>query len=705
MSRTDRWPANEGHARPFRTGWFGGLCAMLAFMLVLAVPGAANAQGPREAEPVPSHFVRHDLAGHLEAIYDPSGALSLDDVAFGEAAKSFAPVAGNYNKGFGMPGAAWIRFVLAGRPDGEQDAQEHFLMLDPPFLDRLDVYVASTARPGGPADFETFRMGVSIPDAKRNLALPCFVVPLAPGDAPRLVLVRVQNRTTLSLRGSVVTTQSLLWLSLSNWLLLGGYLSACLIAAGINVAFWYWLRERYYFLYAGFSLSLGAMAIWRAALLPLLVPDLAYRIHIPFLGLATGLATMFAYGFAATFLPLRERAPFSWRLLLGIAATGPVLVLISFVDLWGKLSLSIILLDLLVAIVPLIAVIRLAWQGNNPARIYLLSFTPMNIGIAIVIARNFGWLPSNVLVDHALQIGAALHLLAMTVSLGSRINKSERQRREAEHDALVAAQSAERRATEIAAERTRDLELAKAELEDSLDTERRVSREQMQFIDTVSHEYRTPVAILRANLDLLKIARDKNNPVPANPLARMNDAIRRLVEVVDVSFHRDRVAGEKVKLALAVIDPRQLVDDAIQIACSAHPGRTVTVSQHPEHAAFAISADAPLLKTALINLVENALKYSPAESAVKVDLMSADGDRLCIRIADKGSGIPERDLPFVFDKYYRASNTMAQAGAGIGLHLVRTIVTAHGGDISLASSENGTTATISLPLPSEKTEP
>lgn len=698
MNHVDIRHANDGHALPLRAGRCGSLRRILFLMLLLVAPGAADAQGSGAVETVPPQLVRHDLSGHMEAIYDPTGALSLEDVAFGQAAQSFAPVAGNYNKGFGMPGAAWIRFVLAGQPDGATATQEHFLVLDPPFLDRLDVHLARTARPAGPADFETFSMGASLPDAERDFALPGFVVPLEPSDQSRLVLIRIQNRTTLSLRGSVETTQSLLWLSLSNWLYLGGYFSACIIAAGINFAFWYWLRERYYFLYAGFSLSLCAMAFWRAGLMPLLLPGLAHQIHIPFLGLATGLATIFAYGFAAAFVPFRKLAPFSWRLTLGIAATGPVLVAIAFLDLWDEFSSSIIIVDLLLAIVPLIAVIRLAWQGNKPARIYLLSFTPMNIGLAVVIARNLGWVPSNVLVDHAFQIGAALHLLVMTVSLGSRINRSERQRRRAERDALVAARSAERRATEIAAERTRDLEQAKAELEDSLESERRVSREQMQFIDTVSHEYRTPVAILRANLDVLKFARARNAEIPANPLERINDAILRLVEIVDISFHRDRVAGKNVDLALAVLDPRPLIDDAIQIACSAHPGRTVAVNRHSEPASFAISADAPLMKTAFINVIENALKYSPADSAVEIDLSSHKGDTLSVRVIDEGIGIPDRDLPFVFDKYYRAANTMARAGAGIGLHLVRTIVTAHGGDVSLASSRRGTTATISLPL-------
>lgn len=705
MGGPDIRHAGEGNAPQSRASRQSGLrdgpwvdlCRMLFLMLLLAAPAAAGGDGPNGGEPAASP-VRHDLSGHLEGFYDPTGALSLEDVAFGKAAQSFKPVAGNYNAGFGLRGAAWIRFVLAGEAEGASNARERFLVLDPPFLDRVDVHVATNARPAGPADFEAFRMGASLPEAARDFALPSFVAPLKPGKAPRLVLIRIQNRTTLSLRGSIETTQTLLWFSLSNWLFFGGYFCACLIAAGINFAFWYWLHERYYFLYAGFSLSLGAMAFWRAGLLPLLFPGLAHQIHIPFLGLATGLATTFAYGFAATFLPLKEHAPFSWRLTLGIAATGPVLVLLSFLGLWGKLSLSIILFDLLLAIVPLVAVSRLAWQGNMPARIYLLSFTPMNMGIAVVIARNFGWLPSNTWVDHALQIGAALHLLTMTVSLGSRINRSERQRREAEHGALVAAQFAERRANEIATERTRDLELATAELEHALENERRLSREQMQFIDTVSHEYRTPVAILRANLDVLKFARARSADVPENPLERMNDAILRLIEIVDVSFHRDRVAGGGANPTFSVLDPRQLIDDAVQIARGAHPGRTVAISQHPDGASLAISADAPLMKTALINLIENALKYSPAQSRVEIALESGTGDTLSIRIADGGIGIPERDLPFVFDKYYRATNTMARAGAGIGLHLVRSILTAHGGDISLASSRNGTTATLSLPL-------
>ncbi|QYO77641.1 sensor histidine kinase [Devosia salina] len=658
---------------------------------MLSFPAAVGAQD----RPAP---VTHDLAGHLEALYDPTGALTLDDVAFGEEAKEFAPVAADYNKGFGKPGAAWVRFDLAAGQDLAETGEAFFLVLDPPFLDRLDVYVANAARPVDPTDFKAFEMGAVRGDAARDFALPSFVVPFKPAAEPRSVLIRLENRTTLSLRGSVESTKSLFWLSLSNWLYLGGYFSACLIAAGINFAFWYWLRERYYLLYAGFSLSLGAMAFWRAGLPSLLLPGLAQHVHIPFLGLATGMATFFAYGFAATFVPYRRVAPFAWRLTWAIAATGLLLIALAFFDLWDEFSSQIIVADLTLAVLPLFVVFRLALGGNLSARIYLWSFMPMNIGIAVLLARNFGWLPSNILVDHGLQIGAALHLLTMTVSLGSRINRSERERRKAEQNALLAAQSAEKRANEIAAARTRELEQATVELEGALETERRVSREQMQFIDTVSHEYRTPVAILRANLDVLHFAQANESPVPASPLKRMNEAIQRLVEIVDVSFQRFRVAGEKLAPTLVELDARQLVDDAIKVACGAHQDRTVTVRQHPETENFTLLADAPLLKTALSNLVENALKYSPAVSIVEIDLTSAGEDKLSIKVIDEGIGIPDRDLPFVFDKYYRAANTMTRAGAGLGLHLVRSIVTAHGGDIALASSGGGTIATMTLPL-------
>ncbi|MEJ2030642.1 MAG: ATP-binding protein, partial [Maritimibacter sp.] len=196
----------------------------------------------------------------------------------------------------------------------------------------------------------------------------------------------------------------------------------------------------------------------------------------------------------------------------------------------------------------------------------------------------------------------------------------------------------------------------------------------------------------------LKIAQKKADPVPAAPLKRMHEAIIRLTEIIEVSLQRDRLSGDRIELSPLPLDARQLVDEAVQIARSAYPGREVNLVQRSGSGDLIIPADAPLLKTALINLVENALKYSPDNAPVEITLALSEADMVSITIADHGIGIQPKDRPFIFDKYYRAANATGRSGAGVGLYLVRVIVTAHGGNVMVASSPQGSQFTVTLPL-------
>ncbi len=669
---------------------------LLFMVLLLIAPDIALAQG--SVAPVIAGDSRAGLQGHMEALYDPTGDLTLADILAGRAGQAFELVPESYGRGLGNTGAAWIRFTLEIKENNNSGIPAHIMMFNPPGMDRISIYIANSPAASRPDDFQRFDMGASLPYAARPLPAPSFLVPLPQEPGKRLVFVRVQNRASLLLHGSVETPQSLRKYELFNWLFSGGYLSACLIVAGINFAFWYWLRERYYLFYAAFTLSLATITIWKTGLLPVLFPNSAHEFHLQFLAFANGMSLFWGLAFAADFLPFKHRAPLAWWLTWGIALTGLAQIIIGAIGLWDKLFAPLAVLGVVMAIIPLIAAIRLARQGNNRSRIYLLSFTPSNLGVFVVVARNLNWLPTNALVDHALQIGGVLHLIIMTVALASRINRSERAKHQAEREALIAAQSSERRANEIAEERTRDLNRAKADLEDALKTERRVSREQMQFIDTVSHEYRTPVAVLRGNLDLLKIAQKKADPVPAAPLKRMHEAIIRLTEIIEVSLQRDRLSGDPIELSPLPLDARQLVDEAVQIARSAYPGHEVNLVQRSGSGDLIIPADAPLLKTALINLVENALKYSPDNAPVEITLALSEADMVSITIADHGIGIQPKDQPFIFDKYYRAANATGRSGAGVGLYLVRVIVTAHGGNVMVASSPQGSQFTVTLPL-------
>jgi signal transduction histidine kinase len=112
-----------------------------------------------------------------------------------------------------------------------------------------------------------------------------------------------------------------------------------------------------------------------------------------------------------------------------------------------------------------------------------------------------------------------------------------------------------------------------------------------------------------------------------------------------------------------------------------------------------VRGDRDKLVQVLVNLLSNALKYTPSDGRVTVDVMEK-GNRAVVSITDTGSGIPESDLPFIFERFYRGdkSRTRATGGAGIGLSIVKALVQAHGGQVSV-ESKVGTGSAFSVVLP------
>ena len=113
--------------------------------------------------------------------------------------------------------------------------------------------------------------------------------------------------------------------------------------------------------------------------------------------------------------------------------------------------------------------------------------------------------------------------------------------------------------------------------------------------------------------------------------------------------------------------------------------------------ACTVAIDPLLLKQAVSNIIDNAVKYTPATGAVEISVFD-EKERVMIAVRDTGIGISEPDLPRIFERFYRCDQSRSQAGTGLGLSLARAVARAHGGDITVVSSPGiGSTFTIVLP--------
>jgi signal transduction histidine kinase len=154
---------------------------------------------------------------------------------------------------------------------------------------------------------------------------------------------------------------------------------------------------------------------------------------------------------------------------------------------------------------------------------------------------------------------------------------------------------------------------------------------------------------------------------------------------------------DAVQLVQEPCDLVPIVDKIVGDVQGAALNKSIAIEVTQQGEPFLILADATRMYHMILNLVDNAIKYSPDESRVDVRLLFEETG-ITILVQDDGPGIPEDDLDFVFDKYYRSRQTAVQPGAGLGLSVVKAIAEAHGGHTAVANlPDRGAEFKITLP--------
>lgn len=244
--------------------------------------------------------------------------------------------------------------------------------------------------------------------------------------------------------------------------------------------------------------------------------------------------------------------------------------------------------------------------------------------------------------------------------------------------------------------RTAELGKTRDELRAALEMERELVSMKSQFVNTVSHEFRTPLGVILSSADIL-----------THYLDRLPEAARlqHLQDIHDSSLNMSRMLEQVLALGQM---------DSGKSACNAQPvnlpqllGRIVdeTRSAHGGQVQLCLDeelgdaeADEVLLRHILLNLLSNARKYSPEHACIELSARRVR-DQLVIDVADHGIGIPSQDLPHIFEAFSRASNVAQAPGTGLGLTIVKRCVQLHGGTIALQSTAGeGTTVTVNLPV-------
>jgi signal transduction histidine kinase len=304
------------------------------------------------------------------------------------------------------------------------------------------------------------------------------------------------------------------------------------------------------------------------------------------------------------------------------------------------------------------------WRNRDAeSRMTALAYTFYSGLLLMTVAAILGLIEPTRLSLLGSQAGSVIHFAILHSSLFLRANRAQR-------DKLIAETVAER-----------------ALLEGTMEREMRIERERL--LDMIGHEILTPVAVIDAANQTLRVLDADATPDREKRYDRIGGAVERLKAMLDLATHRQDLEADYSEPARHPINIERLVQESVDLLGPEGEKRVVVRSGTTLPS---VQADERMLRFALLNLLDNAVKYSPRKSPIEVDLSHCfhDGrNGVCWSIINDGPAIPRDIETAIFDKYIRGSEEAGQAGMGLGLYLTRYIFERHGGWVRLEENTKG----------------
>lgn len=241
-----------------------------------------------------------------------------------------------------------------------------------------------------------------------------------------------------------------------------------------------------------------------------------------------------------------------------------------------------------------------------------------------------------------------------------------------------------------------ELQNSKEELTKSLEKEKEVNDLKSRFVSMASHEFRTPLSTILSSISLLaKYTSSEDQPKRDKHIDRIKSSVKSLTDILNEFLSLGKIEEGKIEIKLDTFDLPEFIRDILndmqvllkpeQILKFIHNGKPITFT------------DNHILKHILVNLISNAIKFSPEKSVINVE-SSIENEITTIQIRDQGIGIPIADQVHLFERFFRATNATNIQGTGLGLHIVGRYVELINGKIQYNSTlEQGSTFTVSFP--------
>lgn len=641
---------------------------------------------------VDSTIKRHRLLNDVQIFVDSSRTVSSQEIISHPERydfKSTSLLTSEINFGF-SDAVYWVKIPLSRTPSASPD-----WILEIPYLglDEVSFYA-----PGKPV----VANGGSAPVESRPFRYRFFAFPLSLGVDTQNFYLRVQSSYATTIPLVLYSSSEFNNEQVSDALIQALYYGGLLSLLFYNFILFLSVKDRQYFIYCLFTgfTGMGVFAGNGYARLYLWPEAISWdQISQNTL---FGFAGVFAMIFTSIFLKTREFQPRFQIILSGLAivyfslAVTLIATLYTTVIPRGLVFQIFFATSLLSSIACLYGSFIAIRQGQTSAYYFGLAWGALATGVFVASLRAFEMVPSNGFTLYAVQIGSGLEMLLFSFALAYRIRSERLLREQAQSEVLQAKQSAieAMKASEDRLERA--VEERTEKLQQLLISEQEVHEQYVRFGAMIAHEFRNPLNIIEGQASMMELESESGIDNTEKRATAIRSATTRLANLFDQWLQSDRLNQPGSHLEASAVNVLDMLGILVQTSRIFHSEYEFIFNSTQENAI--IQADNHLLQIAILNLIDNACKYSPLNSKITIELAKYDRE-IAISVSDQGCGIGQEDLEKIFNIYYRVASDDKVKGTGLGLAFVKRISELHRGRTEVRSSpQAGSTFIIWLPI-------
>lgn len=397
------------------------------------------------------------------------------------------------------------------------------------------------------------------------------------------------------------------------------------------------------------------------------------------------LSTAFVMLFTRYFLRLSSRFPMISKIYIAMSLTYVFISLSLILSLHWTIDRGL-LYQLLFgltfpAVLLVIGTTLFVWRlGQRSSRFFLLAWLVLSIGALVSTLRVFDLLPSNPLTLYAMQISSAIEMLLFTFALADQVRNEYEQFEVVKNENIYVKQELSNALTIAESRLEQTVNVRTNELRSALDAQKRVNQQYVRFVSMISHEFRNPLNVIEIQSALIQ----KEGVLGMEKLdQRINvigGAVQRIAMLFNKWMQNDRLSTAMNSLNLESIDLNVWVRMLISKAENYGWDHEVRISYFSDREI--VKVDTQLLELAIINLIDNACKYSPDSTYIELEILHQNG-QVGIAVVDSGIGMDASYKEKIFEEYFRINEGKQFRGIGLGLSFARKIALMHRGNIEV----------------------